>query len=89
MIHPILKARPTSDPNSYRTVMIGHTFSKLYITLLHAIISYELDQRHIWATRQVDFCLDFQIMNHIMTLNASMEEAQHYSLKVYSCFVNF
>ena len=31
IIHPIHKSSPSVNPNNYRTIMVGHTFSKLYV----------------------------------------------------------
>jgi hypothetical protein len=44
IIHPIHKSGPSSDPNNYRMIMVGHTFSKLYATVLHMKLSSELEQ---------------------------------------------
>ena len=38
---------------------------------------------------QVDFCLDYQMIDHTFTLRAIIEEGRHHSSKVYSCFVDF
>jgi hypothetical protein len=35
IIHRIHKMGFSADPNNYRTVMLGHTFLKLYATALH------------------------------------------------------
>lgn len=37
--YPIHKSRPTSDPNNYKTIMVGHIFSKLYATALQKTLS--------------------------------------------------
>jgi hypothetical protein len=42
VIHPIHKSGPTFDPNNYKTIMIGCTFSKIYVTILremHTIVN--------------------------------------------------
>ena len=43
IIHPIHKSRATSEPNNYRTIMVGHTFSKLYATTLHMKLSKDFE----------------------------------------------
>ena len=43
IIYPIHKSGPTSDPNNYRTIMVGHTFSKLYATTIHRTLSHFLE----------------------------------------------
>jgi hypothetical protein len=55
IIHPIHKSGPSSDPNNYRMIMVGHTFSKLYATTLHRKLSSELERRHLRAKGQVGF----------------------------------
>jgi hypothetical protein len=89
IIHPIHKSGPSSDPNNYRTIMVGHTFSKLYATVLHMKLSKELDQRSLRARGQAGFRPAHQTIDHIFTLQAIIEEARHRSSKVYCCFVDF
>jgi hypothetical protein len=89
IIHPIHKSGPSSDPNNYRTIMVGHTFSKLYATVLHMKLSSELEQRSLRARGQAGFRPTHQTIDHIFTLWAIIEEARHRSSKVYCCFVDF
>jgi hypothetical protein len=49
IIHLIHKLGPSSDPNNYWTIMVGHMFSKLYATVLHMKFSSELEQRSLRA----------------------------------------
>ena len=44
IIYLIHKFGPTSDLENYKTNMVGHTFTKLYVTMLNDILSSELDQ---------------------------------------------
>jgi len=55
IIHPIQKSGPSSDPNNYRMIMVGHTFSKLYVTTLHMKLSSEREHRHLQARGQARF----------------------------------
>ena len=71
------------------TIMIGHTFTKLYATMMNTILSSELDRRNCRAKDQVGFREDYQTMDHILTLRAIIEEARHHLKKVYYCFVDF
>ena len=89
IIHPIHKLGNSSDPNNYRTIMVGHTFSKLYATTLHQRLIDDLESHHLRAKGQVDFQPDYQTTDHIFTLKAIIEEARHRSSKVYTCFVDF
>jgi hypothetical protein len=52
IIHPIHKSGSNSNPNNYRMIMVGHTFSKLYATVLHMQLSSELEHRHLRARGQ-------------------------------------
>ena len=47
IIYPIHKAGSTSNPHNYKTIMVGHTFSKLYATVLHMKLSSDLVQRNL------------------------------------------
>jgi hypothetical protein len=49
IIHPIHKFGSSSDPNNYRTIMVGHKFSKLYATILHHWFSEEMERHHLRA----------------------------------------
>ena len=48
-IHLIQKLGVRFDLNQYRTIMVGHTLFKLYVTTLHLRLSKELKRRHIQA----------------------------------------
>ena len=51
--HPIIdlihNQGSTCDANNYRTIMVGHTFSKLYATVLHMKLSNDFEQRNLRA----------------------------------------
>jgi hypothetical protein len=88
-IHLIHKSGSSSDPNNYMTIMVGHTFSNLYATVLHMKLSSELEHRHLRARGQAGFRPTHQTIDHILTLWDIVEEAQHRSSNVYCCFVDF
>jgi hypothetical protein len=67
--------------------MTGHTFSKLYATVLHLWLSNEI--QHLRAKGQANFHLEYQRTDHIFMLKSIIEEAHHHSSKVYLCFVDF
>jgi hypothetical protein len=55
--------------------MVGHTFSKLYATVLHMKLSRELERRLLRARGQAGFHSTHQTIDHILTLWAIIEEA--------------
>lgn len=59
LIYPIHKTSPTSDLGNYRTIMIGHTFAKLYATTLKAMLSKEFDRKGCRARGQAGFRADY------------------------------
>lgn len=89
IIHPIHKSGSNSNPNNYRMIMVGHTFSKLYATVLHRKLSSDLQQRQLRARGQAGFRPAHQIIDHIFTFRVVIEEARHRSSKVHCCFVDF
>lgn len=89
IIHLIHKSGSSSNPNNYITIMVGHTFSKLYDIVLHRKLSSDLEQRQLRARGQVGFRLAHQTIDHIFILRAMTEEARHRSSKVYCCSVDF
>lgn len=74
IIQPTHKSRLDFDPKTYGTIMIGHTFSKLYATTLNTILSSELDRRNCRAKGQAGFREDYQTMDLIFTLRAIIKE---------------
>ncbi|RUU23914.1 reverse transcriptase domain-containing protein, partial [Mesorhizobium sp. M6A.T.Ce.TU.016.01.1.1] len=88
VIHPIHKIGDTVDPNNYKTIMIGHTLAKLYATTIDIYLSDWLESAGIRAG-QVGFRKEHQIVDHIFSLRAIIEEAKHRNSKIYCCFVDF
>jgi len=89
IIPVIHKSGPSVNPNNYRTIMVGHTFLKLYVTTLHMKFSCEIENRHLRSRGQTRFHPGHQTIDQIFTLWAIIEEARHRSSKVYCCFVDF
>ena len=58
-IYLILKTILTLDLGSYKTIMIGDTFAKLFATSLNIILSSELDKRVCRARSQASFWADY------------------------------
>lgn len=85
----IHKAMDCSKPNNYKTIMIGHTFAKLYATLLDIMLLYNLECRGYKRQGEADFRRDFQITNHILTLGVIIKEACQRHFKVIYYFVDF
>jgi hypothetical protein len=75
IINPIFKSSATSDPKNYGTIMTGHTFSKLYVVVLHMWLSNELEWWNLTPKGQAGFKWGYQTTNHI--------------IKVLCCFVEF
>lgn len=82
IIHPIHKSGSNSEPNNYRTIMVGHTISKLYAAVLHLKLSKEPKWRQLRARGQARFRPKHQTIDHILTLKAIIEEARHRYLEV-------
>jgi hypothetical protein len=55
--------------------MAGHTFFELYTTVLHINLSRELERRLHRARGQAGFCSTHQTIDHILTLQDTIEEA--------------
>jgi hypothetical protein len=47
--HPIHELGAREDMDNYWTIMVDHTFSKLYATTLHLQLCEELERRHLQA----------------------------------------
>jgi hypothetical protein len=69
IIHLIHKSIPSSNPNNYMMIMVGHTLLNLYAMVIHDMnLSKELDQRSLRARGQTIFWPAHQTTNHIFTL---------------------
>ena len=82
-IYSINKLGCCAKSSNYRMIMVGHTFSKLYATILHMKLSRELERRLLRSRGQARFHSTHQTIDHILTLRAIIEEERHFSLKVY------
>jgi hypothetical protein len=89
IIQIIHKSSAISNPNNYRTIMVGHTFSKLFAIVLHMQLSRQIDRRHLQAKGWVGFHPAHQTIDHILTLQPIIEEACHCFSTVYCYFVDF
>jgi hypothetical protein len=49
IIHLIQKSDLGLDPNNYRMIVVGHTFSNIYAMVLHMKLSKDIDQRSMRA----------------------------------------
>lgn len=69
--------------------MVGHTLTKLYVTVLDKMLSNHLKHGGHKAQGQASFKKNFQTINHNFTLRDIIEEARQRSFKVFYCFVDF
>ena len=56
------------DPNTYRTIMIGHTLAKLYGAVMEAELSDYMETLSLRAPEQAGFRRAFSTIDHIFTL---------------------
>lgn len=47
--------------------MVGHSFSKLYATILHHWLLAELEGQHLRARGQAGFCPSYRMIDDIFT----------------------
>jgi hypothetical protein len=81
IIHSIHKLGSSTYPNNYRTIIVGHTFSKLYATTFHLKLFGELERRQLRARGQVGFQLEHQTIDHILIILAIIEEERYHSFE--------
>ena len=77
------------DPNTYRTIMIGHTLAKLYSALMETELNDYMETLSLRAPEHVGFRRAFSIIDHIFTLRCLIDQAKARKKKLYSCFVDF
>ena len=54
-VPPIHKGGDLMDPNTYRTIMIGHTLTKLYGAIMEAELSDHMETLSLRALEHADF----------------------------------
>jgi len=69
--------------------MVGHTFAKLCATTIDMYLSDLFEKTKFRVRGQAGFRKDHQIIDHIFTLHAIIQESKQRSTKVYCYFVDF
>ena len=64
------------DPNTYRTIMIGHTLAKLYGAVMEAELSDYMETLSLRALEQAGFRRDFTTIDHIFTLRCLIDQTK-------------
>ena len=73
-IAPIHKAGDMSDPNNYRTIMIGHTLAKLYGAIMEMELSAYAEREGLCTPGQAGFRRQaFSTIDHIFTLRCLID----------------
>ena len=88
-VAPIHKGGDPMDPNTYRTIMIGHTLAKLYGAVMEAELSDYMETLSLRAPEQAGFRRAFSTIDHIFTLRCLIDQTKARKKKLYCCFVDF
>ncbi|KAL3693696.1 hypothetical protein R1sor_007347 [Riccia sorocarpa] len=73
---PLHKSGPRSDPNNYRTIMIGSVFAKLFGKLVELRLTEWCEQRQMRLPAQAGFRRSFSTLDHALVLRVLQEEAK-------------
>ena len=74
------------DPNTYRTVMIGHTLAKLYGAVMEAELNDYMDTLSLRAHEQAGFRRAFSTIDHIFTLRCLIDQTKVHKKKIVLLF---
>ena len=77
------------DPNTYRTIMLGHTLAKLYGAVMEAELRDYMETLNLRALERAGFRRAFSTIDHIFTLRCLIDQTKAHKKKLYFCFVNF
>lgn len=88
-IVPIFKSGDPMIPGNYRTIMVGHTLTRLYASILEQRLNGWAEDEGVRATGQAGFRRGFSTLDHILTLRAIIEEGRANGKRMYCCFVDF
>ena len=88
-VAPIHKGGDSMDPNTYRTIMIGHILAKLYGTVMEAELSGYTERAGLRAPEQAGFRRAFSTIDHIFTLRCLIDLTRARKQRLYCCFVDF
>ena len=88
-VSPIHKGGDPMDPNTYRTIMIGHTLAKLYGAIMETELSSHLETSGLRAPEQAGFRRAFSTTDHIFILRCLIDQTKAHKRKLFCCFVDF
>ncbi|WP_139158394.1 reverse transcriptase family protein, partial [Enterobacter cloacae complex sp. GF14B] len=88
-IVPIFKSGDPRIPGNYRTIMVGHTLTRLYASILEQKLSRWAENEGTRATGQAGFRRANSTLDHILMLRAIIEEGRASGKRMYCCFVDF
>ncbi|KAL3687742.1 hypothetical protein R1sor_014051 [Riccia sorocarpa] len=74
---PLFKNGLRSDPASYRTIMVGNTFAKLYGSLIENRLSSWCEEQKLRAPAQAGFRRGHSTLDHLRRLIARYRLSSH------------
>ena len=79
------------NPNTYRTIMIGHTLAKLYGAVMEAELSNHTETLNLRAPEQIGFRRAFSTIVHIFTFRYLIDQkkAPFHIIYVRECLAPF
>ncbi|KAL3700021.1 hypothetical protein R1sor_018043 [Riccia sorocarpa] len=86
---PLFKAGCKSDPKSYRTIMVGSVFARLFGRILEDRISTWCDTMAVRAPAQAGFRRTYSTLDHAIVLRVLMEEAKRTRQPLFVLFIDF
>ncbi|KAL3687808.1 hypothetical protein R1sor_014117 [Riccia sorocarpa] len=85
----LYKTGPRTEPSSYRTIMIGNVFSKIFGRILETRLNSWCEENAVRTPAQAGFRKSFSTLDHVLTLRVLMENAQRNHEPLYLLFVDF
>ena len=89
-LKPIYKKGEVKDPDNYRGLAIGSSFSKLFSLILLTRLTKYIDANNLISTKQTGFMKGSRTSDHIFLLQTIIEKiVKKNKSKLYAAFIDF
>lgn len=89
IIHPIYKVGNPLNLSNFKKIIVSHILTKDFVITHDEFITNFAKTHNLCAPSQVGIYRNYRTIDHILTLQATIEEAQANKWKVYFYFVDF
>ena len=89
IIHPLLKKGDANNPDNYRGISLLNICSKLYSHILNNRLNKWIEENEILDEFQAGFRKNYNTIDHLFTIDATIQKQLSYHRKLFVAFVDF